>query len=306
MEVIFKMTDIKEVSDNVFMLKIPLSFNVDAVNLYLFAGEVPTLLDAGTNTPEVIEAVHEGMKKVGIKKLEQILVTHWHVDHAGAAKTFAQEGARIVVGSRDYQEWTSFVQGQAFNRLNEWATQEWGVPEMEIPGMLKISKRLQYLTALPDQVTFIQPDETIMAGNKLLRSIATPGHTAGHMSFYNEKDSILFSGDMLLPDEIPYPGIWQEKGNVVSGLPSYLESLKRIEALRTHTYLPGHGSDSDNLVARCQEIREQLYHQINEYHPAETVYLTASNFGKQKIHPGLLFVQLHYVYGWEQLKKQAV
>ncbi|SHI85105.1 MBL fold metallo-hydrolase [Desulfosporosinus lacus] len=298
------MIDIQEVSNNVYMLKIPVPINVEAVNLYLFDGEIPTLLDTGTNTPEVIEAVHEGMKKVGIKRLEQVLVSHWHVDHSGAANTFAQEGAKVFIGSRDYQEWTSFVHGQAFSSLNQWATQEWGVPEMEIPGMLKIYKRLQYLTALPDQVTLIEPEQTVMAGDNLLRAIPTPGHTAGHLSFYNEKDSLLFSGDMLLPDEIPYPGIWEEEGHVMSGMPSYLESLNRIEALQTKMYLPGHGLPSENLIARCQEIREKLYHQKTKHRPAESVYLSASK-GNQKIHPGVLFIQLHYIYGWEQLKSRV-
>ncbi|EHQ88610.1 MBL fold metallo-hydrolase [Desulfosporosinus youngiae] len=299
------MPDIKEVSQNVYKLTIPVPINVEAVNLYLFAGEVPTLLDAGTNTPEVIEAVNEGMKKVGIKRLEQVVVSHWHVDHAGAANTFAKEGARVLVSSRDHQEWASFVHGDAFSLLNEWAIKEWGVPETEISGMLKISKRLQHLTALPEQVTFIEPEQTIMAGDNLLRAVATPGHTAGHLSFYNEKDSILFSGDMLLPDEIPYPGIWQENGQAVSGLPSYLESLKKIEALGTQQYFPGHGSASENLAARCHEIREQLYRQINDFSAAETVYLSATSIGEQRIHPGVLFIQLHYVYGWKQLKKQV-
>lgn len=299
------MLNIKEVSKNVYMLTIPVPINVNDVNLYLFAGEVPTLLDAGTNTPEVIEAVHDAMRKVGIKRLEQVLVSHWHVDHAGAASTFAKEGARVIVSARDYQEWASFVHGDAFSLLNEWAIKEWGVPEREISGMLKISKRLQHLTALPEQVTFIEPGQTIVAGDNLLRAVATPGHTAGHLSFYNEKDSILFSGDMVLPDEIPYPGIWQEKGQATSGLPSYLESLKTIEALKAQIYLPGHGLGGDNLLARCREIQAQLYQQMNEYRPAETIYLSASNFGNQNIHPGLLFIQLHYLYGWEQLKQRV-
>lgn len=299
------MINIKEVADNVFMLKIPVPINVDAVNLYLFAGEIPTLLDAGTNTPEVLEAVHAGMKKVGIKKLEQVLISHWHVDHAGAANTLAQEGARVFAGSRDYQEWISFVQGEAFTRLNEWATREWGVPENVIPGMLKISKRLQTFTALPDQVNLLEPYQIIQAGNSLLQVIPTPGHTAGHLSFYAAKDSVLFSGDMLLPDEIPYPGIWEDEGIVVSGMPSYLESLNRIENLPSKVYLPGHGLPSANLKARCQEIRGKLNKQMLRHSPAESVYASASSLGGEAIHPGLLFIQLHYVYGWEQLKKKV-
>ncbi len=299
------MPDIIEVAQNVYLLKVQVPINVDSVNLYLIDGDVPTLIDTGTNTPEVIEAVHESMKHIGMKRLEQVLVTHWHVDHAGAAASFANEGARILVGSRDYQEWASFVHGQAFGRLNDWATQEWGVPEEEIHGMIKVYQHFRMLTALPENVSLIEPGQSIMAGDNSLRAVLTAGHTAGHMAFYNEKDRLLFSGDMLLPDEIPYPGIWQEEGRVLSGLPSYMDSLKVVEALQAQNYLPAHGAPQVNPGARCQEVREQLYWQLDKHHPEETVYLGAANIGNQKIHPGVLFLKLHYVYGWEQLKKRA-
>lgn len=298
------MPEITEVAQNVYLLKVQVPINVDSVNLYLINGEVPTLIDAGTNTPEVIEAVHEGMKHVGMKRLEQVLVTHWHVDHAGAAASFAKEGARILVGSRDYQEWASFINGQAFGKMNDWATQEWGVPEKEMPVMAKVFQYFRMFTALPDEVSLIEPGQLIMAGDNPLQAVFSAGHTAGHMSFYNQKERLLFSGDMLLPNEIPYPGIWQEGNQVVSGLPSYLDSLNVIEALQAQNYLPAHGAPQENPVARCQEVREQLYQQVNKYQPAESVYYTASN-GNQKIHPGVLFLQLHYNYGWEQLKKRA-
>ncbi|TGE36387.1 MBL fold metallo-hydrolase [Desulfosporosinus fructosivorans] len=299
------MLEITEVGQNVHLLKVQVPINVESVNLYLIDGQVPTLIDAGTNTPNVIEAVNEGMKHMGMKRLEQVIITHWHVDHAGAAASFSKKGARILVGSRDYQEWASFVGGEGFSQFYRWATEEWKVPVKEISNMLKIYKEFHMLTALPDKVELIEPGQTVLAGDDSLLAISTPGHTAGHLSFYNEKDRILYSGDMLLPNEIPYPGIWQEGDRAVSGMSSYLKSLDVVEALEALTYLPAHGEPSDDPVARCQEVREQLYLQLDQYHSAETVYLSASNVGSQKIHPGVLFLKLHYAYGWEQLKKRV-
>lgn len=297
------MLDINEVAQNVYRIKVPVPINVDSVNLYLFDGVVPTLLDAGTYTPEVSEAVHEGMRLVGIKRLEQVLITHWHVDHAGGAAAFAKEGARIYIGARDYREWLSFVRGEGFTRFNEWAVHEWGVPEEEVSGMLKIYQRLQSLTALPENVGLLQPEQYVLAGDVRLRTVLTPGHTAGHLAFYNEGDRLLFSGDTLLPDQIPYPGIWEEEGVVVSGLPAYLNSLSTIEDLQAKYYLPAHGLPQENPNARCQAVREQLSHQMEKYNSAETVYLGAAHLGQRKPNPGVLFIQLHYVYGWEKLKK---
>lgn len=299
------MSEIMEVGQKVYLLKVQVPINVESVNLYLIDGQVPTLIDAGTNTPDVLEAVREGMKHIGMKRLEQVLVTHWHVDHAGAAASFARKGARILVGTRDYQEWASFVGGEGFSQFYRWATEEWAVPEKEISSMIKIYKGFRMLTDLPDKVELIERGQSVLAGDGSLLAISTPGHTAGHLSFYNEKDRVLFSGDMLLPDEIPYPGIWQEGDQAVSGMPSYLKSLDIVEALEALIYLPAHGAPSVNPVARCKEVREQLYYQLDQHRPAESVYLSASNVGNQRIHPGVLFLKLHYAYGWDQLKKRV-
>ncbi len=295
--------ELKEIGPDIFSLKVSVPLNVESVNLYVFRGEVPTLLDAGTNTSEVYEDIRAGLKQLGIKHLEQVIATHWHVDHAGGTDNLAKEGARILIGARDYEEWSGFARGETFDMFRQWAEIEWGVPREEISTMLKVYDRLRQITSLPDEVGEIRAGEVLRAGNARLKAILTPGHTAGHLSFYEEENNVLFSGDMLLPDQVPYPGIWLENGHVVSGLPSYMNSLDVLERLAPEEYFPAHGRLQGKPAIRCQEVRAQILKQVERFTPQATVYEGALQLSKGKINPGAMFIQLHYVYGWEKIKR---
>lgn len=298
------MLELREIGPDIFLLKISVPLNVASVNLYIFRGEVPTLLDAGTNTPAVYKDIQAGLKQLGIKHLDQVIATHWHVDHAGGTDSLAQEGARILIGARDYEEWSGFARGETFDMFQQWAELEWGVPRDELSTMFKVYDRLRFLASLPDEVEKIATGEVLRAGNTSLKAIFTPGHTAGHLSFYEEENTLLFSGDMLLPDQVSYPGIWLDNGQVVSGLPSYMNSLDVLEGLGPKEYFPAHGVPQGKSVARCQEVRAQILKQVERFTPQATVYEGALQLSKGKINPGVMFIQLHYVYGWEKLKEE--
>lgn len=296
-----ELTELREIAPDIFLLKIPLPLSVNHVNVYIFRGRIPTLLDTGTNTPEVLGMIQTALKQLGIKKLEQVLTTHWHVDHAGGALALAQQGARVYIGAQDYSEWQSFAKGETFELFRDWAGQEWEAPTDIIEGMIKIYDKLRRMTAWPEGVEKLEPLQTIQAGNYVLQSILTPGHTVGHLAFYEETQRMLFSGDMLLPDQVPYPGIWLEEGKVTSGLPSHLQSLSTMEKLKAREYYPAHGDPQANPEVRCQEVRDQIFRQVERYDPTVSVYEGALHLGQGKVNPGVLFMQLHYVYGWKKL-----
>lgn len=297
------MLEMHEIAPDIYRLQVPVPVSVENVNLYLFTGGVPTLLDAGTNSPEALAAVHEGLQAAGVERLEQIVITHWHVDHAGAAAKLAETGARVVVSEADFQEWAGFTLMPEFEQLHRRAYREWEVPDAEIPGMLAIYDFLRKITSPPPDVDLIHPREEIQMGNYFLQAIGTPGHSVGHLSFYAAKERLLFTGDQLLPDQIPYPGIWEEEGKIVSGLPSYLSSLERIEALQAKLYLPAHGLPQEDLRQRCQNVREQIFKQVELYQPLGSIYEAALSLSKGRSNPGVLFMHLHYVFGWDRLKR---
>lgn len=294
--------NLKEIAPDIYCLRMPINIGEPDINMYIFDGEVPTIIDTGINTPEVYEGIQKALKEIGIKRLEQVLLTHWHVDHAGCAERLRQDGARIFIGKRDHDEWVDFVRGKSFEVFGELAGKVWGVPDKELATLLKYNKQLLYITDLAKEVEIIQVGSTIKAGNTSLKALFTPGHTSGHMSFYEEEKSLLFSGDFLLPEIIPYPGVWMENGHVVSGLPGYLQALNRIEILGPKEYFPAHGKGRRTPASRSKEMQNQIQRQIQNYTPRSTIFEGALEMNKGVFHPIITFVNLHYIYGWQTIK----
>lgn len=140
-------------------------------NLY-FVGTVPAsthiidtgegliMLDAGYL--ESIDEVISNIEKVGlsVSDLKYILLTHGHVDHAGAARKFREmTGAKIVIGAPDRE----YVNGE---------------------------NDLTYAREYEMSFDFFEPDillsdgDIITLGDTSVRAMATPGHTPGAMSYF--------------------------------------------------------------------------------------------------------------------------
>ena len=70
-------------------------------------------------------------------------------------------------------------------------------------------------------------------GGRRLRVLHTPGHSPGHMCFWEEERGDLYAGDLVY------------QGTLLAGFPStdpeaYLASLEKIAALPIRRLFPGH------------------------------------------------------------------
>ena len=54
---------------------------------------------------------------------------------------------------------------------------------------------INYTEALPDQ--FLEEGDDVIFGNSKFSVLFVPGHAPGHIAFYNQKEKILLSGDVL-------------------------------------------------------------------------------------------------------------
>lgn len=94
---------------------------------------------------------------------------------------------------------------------------------------------------LPSYDYLLEDDAVIEVGRLRLRTLHTPGHTPGSMSFHVEGTPLLFSGDTLFPGG---PGATHfEGGDFDTILRSIENRMFRVFGGDT-VVLPGHGDDT--------------------------------------------------------------
>ena len=144
---------------------------------YLLTGDEPALVDCGPTT--CLGALEEGLAGQGLAlaDLRHLLLTHIHLDHAGAAGALVRRnpGLRVHVS-------------------------EIGAPHLVDPSRLEASARRLYaedFDRLWGELVPVPEENVQVVGGEVLGLEAwpTPGHASHHISYLSE-DGTCFSGDV--------------------------------------------------------------------------------------------------------------
>ncbi|MCU1448342.1 MAG: hypothetical protein JWP02_512, partial [Acidimicrobiales bacterium] len=87
-----------------------------------------------------------------------------------------------------------------------------------------------------------------------LVAIWTPGHTAGHLCFYERDLRLMLSGDHVLPRITPNISVHPQAPT--SPLSDYLKSLDKVAEYDTEEVLPAHEHRFVGLRARVEELKQ--------------------------------------------------
>ena len=157
--------------------------NEGTVAVFLVPGEGRKFSLVETGPASTLESVKAGIEEAGfdVQDLESILLTHIHLDHAGAAGALAAEsGATVYV-------------------------HEIGAPHLADPSRLMASATRIYgdkmdtlwgpMTPIPEaQIKPLQGGETLKLGGHEVEVVYTPGHASHHVAYLLNEDA-LFTGD---------------------------------------------------------------------------------------------------------------
>lgn len=241
---------------------LPLPFEgLDRVNAYLLADDnALTLVDCGIYLPtddrdhgwdDVAEALAACDARVSAVK--RLVVTHPHIDHYGMAGRVIEEtrcdllmhpNSRFELEHyRDPEGTIGKVKEMLASHVSE---------EDDLDELTAFEDWRPFVHSVVDPTVPVAAGDAFEAGGRTWEVVYTPGHSPGHICLFARDESLLISGDHLLPSITPH--IDFKRGEDEDPLGDYLASLGRVEELRPDLVLPGHGHPFDDGAERARAI----------------------------------------------------
>jgi hydroxyacylglutathione hydrolase len=169
------------------------------------------VIDPGGDLPRILKAVLERRLQ-----LQQILLTHAHIDHAGGTAALAREQGLPIIGPHPGDQfWIDGLKQQA---------QMFGFPPCEgfVPAR------------------WLHDQDEVRVGDELLQVRHCPGHTPGHVVFYSDTAKRAFVGDVLFAGSMgrtDFPG--GDHATLINSI------TQRLWPMGNDTvFIPGHGPES--------------------------------------------------------------
>lgn len=268
------MPPVERVRPGLWSVPVPIPDNpLGYVFVYVFETDSgPYIVDAGWNTEESWEALRAGLVVAGtdIGSVQGVLVTHIHPDHYGlAGRVREASGAWVALHPADaalvrdrYDEPAALVV-----RMAEGLSAMGAPPEASEELSQAAMKVLRFVTTVAPDVLLEDGARPDVPGWDLT-AVWTPGHSPGHLCFWEPRNRVLLSGDHVLPRITPNIGFHPQSG--ADPLGDFLRSLGKLapygdakEVLPAHEHrFVGLSGRLDALTAhheaRFEEVLEAL------------------------------------------------
>ncbi|WPM32674.1 MBL fold metallo-hydrolase [Hydrogenobacter sp. T-2] len=192
------------------------------------------------STPELSKEFVDNLMRVRKAPIKYAIITHYHPDHWYGAKTYKELGAKIVA----HKKLMDFYQSGEAQLALENAKQRFG-------------DLFKSVVLVPPDIV-VEDKYTLKVGGKTFEVIYMgPAHTDNDLVVYMPSEKVLFTGDLVLYNRIPFMG---DRGASSKGL---VEALHKIKKMDAKVILGGHNepmdmSAVDFTLGYVQFLRENI------------------------------------------------
>lgn len=206
-------------------------------------------------SPELARRLMAEIAKVTSKPIHTIVLTHYHADHIYGLQVFKDAGARVVAhgAAREYLTSDTARLRLEASRQDLWPWVDEKTRLVSADEWLETSKSL------------------IVGGVKFEIHPVGPSHTAEDLVVYLPAQKILFAGDLVFRNRIPFVGQANSR--------HWIESLENLLKFDARWVVPGHGPISNDAKSDMTLTREYLIYlrqvmgrAAKEMEPFESAY----------------------------------
>ena len=212
----------------------------------LESAEGPVLVDPGPAS--TLPKLRAGLAERGhqVSDLAALLLTHIHLDHAGASGTLAREAPRLTVyvhenGAPHLVDPTKLL-GSATRLYGERMDALWG-EVAPVPAA---------------RVTALRGGETLQLGSRELAVAYTPGHAAHHVSYFESASGVGFVGDTAGLYGPRLPVVLPVTPPPDFDLAAWLQSIELIQAWHPREIVLTHYGPARAPGSHLDALREGL------------------------------------------------
>ena len=204
------------------------------------------LVDPGPTT--TLPQLEKGLESRGqtIDDIEALLLTHIHLDHAGASGVLVRRNPKIQVyvhekGAGHLAEPEKLIRS-ATRLYGENMERFWGEFAPVPRGNMKV----------------LTGNESVYAGSRQLDVVYTPGHAVHHVAYFDQKTGVGFVGDAAGEREYNNSFVMPATPPPDISLDHLEESLQKIEERKPERLFLTHFGPSDNWAPHLAQYRERL------------------------------------------------